>query len=131
MTLMPFRRRFFAAGALIVVLAHLTAVLAVPLAACAAITPAAHHDSVECCPAGSHPPGECPLHRQDAKHSGGCRLTCATQGSTPFVPGIAGVLPPAFAMATRFAAGPRTIVHDPSGIFRSITPASPPPKSAA
>ena len=131
MTLMPFRGRTFAAGALILALVQLTAVLAVPLVACTAMTPAAHHDSVECCPAGSHPPGECPLHRQEATHSGACRLTCAKQGTTPFVPGIAGVLPPSFEMTTVLAAGPRLAIADASGIFRSITPASPPPKSAA
>ena len=123
------RGRAFAAAALVLMLAQLAAVCAVPLVACAA-SPSVHRAQVECCPAGTHPPGECPLHKQDA-HSTQCRMTCARQGATPFVPGVAAVLLPSPTIAV--FTGAAALVSDfvPVAASRGITPSSPPPKSAA
>lgn len=127
MTEMASRGRTFAAGALLMVVAQLTAVCAVPLAASAISPAAAHRHSVECCPAGSHPPGQCPLHAKES-HSNECRMTCAKQAATPFVPGVAGVLPPSIAIGTAIDVVASMIAVDGIRISRSRLPSSPPPK---
>ena len=127
---MPSRGRIFAAGALLVLVAQLTAVLAAPLVACAMTASIARGDSVDCCPAGSHPPGQCPLHRRESR-SDDCRLTCARQGSTPFVPGFVGVLPPSTSIAPVILVVPAVASFVVTPIARSLTPASPPPRSLA
>lgn len=126
---MAFRGRAFAAGALLMVLTQLTAVCAVPLVACA-MAPVAHRQSVECCPAGSHPPGQCPLHKNDS-HSNDCRMTCARQATTPFVPGVVGVLPPSIAIATVIDAVTPVFAVESVLDSRSPTPSPPPPKPFA
>jgi hypothetical protein len=126
---MASRGRAFAAGALLMVLAQLTAVCAVPLAACAMV-PVEHRQSVECCPVGSHPPGQCPLHKNDS-HQTDCRMTCARQGTTPFVPGLVGVPAPAIATAPVFDDAGSPFVVDVTRGSRTLTPSSPPPKTTA
>ena len=126
---MAFRGRAFAAGALLMVLTQLTAACAAPLVACA-MAPVAHRQSVECCPAGSHPPGQCPLHKNDS-HSNDCRMTCARQATTPFVPGVVGVLPPSIAIATVIEGATPLLAVESVRDSRSLTPLSPPPKTLA
>ena len=126
---MASRGRAFAAGALLMVITQLTAVCAVPIVACA-MAPVAHRQSVECCPAGSHPPGQCPLHKNDS-HSDDCRMTCARQATTPFVPGVVGVLPSSLAIAAPIEAVAPVFAVDPVRDSRSLTPSPPPPKTFA
>jgi hypothetical protein len=124
------RRRRFATAALVVLMAQLTAVCGVPLAACAASPAAAHHESVDCCPPGSHAPGQCPLHKRESA-SDHCRMTCARQGVTPFVPGIVGVLPVAMSVAPIVASGTALFAANPVRISLTLPPAAPPPKAFA
>jgi len=91
---------------------------------------ASERDGVDCCPAGSHPPGQCPLHKREAP-AGGCRLTCATERSTPFVSGFVGVLPPDAVYAPAAISEPATLPASPARIFSSLPPISPPPKRLA
>ena len=130
MNSMAFRGRAFAAAALLMVVAQVFAVCAVPLAACALSPSAVHHERVECCPAGSHPPGQCPLHKTPS-HSNECRMTCARQGATPFVPGVVGVLLPSIAMANPAGGTLPVPALDSVPCSRSSIPSSPPPKPIA
>jgi len=130
MKVMATRGRAFASAALLMVLAQFLAVCAVPLGACALSPAAAHRASVECCPAGSHPPGQCPLHRNDS-HSNQCRMTCARQSATPFLPGMVGVMPPSIAVATAADVATPVVVLDPIHVSSTLTPSSPPPKTTA
>lgn len=125
---MASRGRTFAAAALVMVLAQLAAVCAIPLVACAA-SPSAHREQVECCPAGSHPPGECPLHKQSS-HSNQCRMTCARQGVTPFVPGVVAVPLPFISIAVAADSVTLSLATDLVATPRGGTP-SPPPKYIA
>ena len=114
-------------------LAQFALVCAAPLAACIvtpATTHAAERDDVDCCPAGSHPPGQCPLHRGGAS-SNECRLTCANQGRTAFIPGVAGVLPPAIGNSPVVVSEPTVVPPQPARTSASLPPISPPPKPLA
>jgi hypothetical protein len=126
------RGRSFAAGALVMLLAQFTLVCAAPLAACTMSSAAASSErsEVDCCPAGSHPPGQCPLHKREAP-AVGCRLTCATQGSTPFIPGFVGVLAPAGVQAPVVVSEPADLPPSPARLSTSLPPISPPPKRLA
>jgi hypothetical protein len=130
MSQMRRRGQSLAAGALLMVLAQFAAVCAAPLAACTVKSIAASGESVDCCPAGSHPPGQCPFHKRGAP-SDGCRVMCATQQSTPFIRGLAGVLPPSVVTAPVIRSEPAGHSCQPARIFRSLPPLSPPPKTFA
>ena len=122
-----FRRRL-AFGALLLLLAQVSA-LAAPLAACSGAWEMAHQDRADCCPAGSHPEGQCPLHQRAASDPNACRLTCAAQTSHAFIPGLTGVLPPAVRIATLFTVAAAVRPTDPRPVSRIITPRTPPPES--
>jgi hypothetical protein len=128
---MSSRGRTFAFVALIMVLAQAAGALAAPLAACAMASSTAHREAVECCPPGSHPPGQCPLHRKSPSQSDECRISCAMQGTTIFIPGCAGVLPPSFATVPTLVADSTITAPESIPAFRTRTPVSPPPKSFA
>src|SRR5262245_59576452 len=55
----------------------------------------------DCCPAGSHAPGQCPLHaRSKAATTVTCRMQCDAPHGVQFLIGIAGLpLPPAVSIA--------------------------------
>jgi hypothetical protein len=93
-----FRRRL-ASGALTLIALQFALVFAVPLSACC-ISGAAEVTKVEkakseCCPAGSHAPGECPLHKSKNRESMDpvCRMTCGTPDVAQILVGTIGVLP--------------------------------------
>lgn len=135
-----FRRRL-ASFALALSALQLALLFAVPVSACCTRKPVAKVTATveaarthDCCPAGSHPPGECPLHRNDksadreTSQAGQCRMACDTPHApqivfaigvlpAPAVSGLAFVSLPAF---TRLVAA----IESPAAF-----PDGPPPKS--
>src|SRR5437868_5996523 len=93
-------RRRLASWALVLTVLQSAAGLAAPLSACCA-TNGRQADretaQMECCPAGAHPPGECPLHRSARAHAADraatCRMHCDSTQQVQFLIGTAGVLP--------------------------------------
>lgn len=138
-----FRRRL-ASCALALTALQLALLFAAPVAACcrggashAAVQAAPPADSRECCPAGAHAPGECPLHRSSqttaagaaSRAAGGdCRMQCDAPHGPEFLLGAIGVLPApqvtaiAPIVSTLVAAG----AASPAG--RPTPPDAPPPK---
>src|SRR4051812_11028660 len=87
-----FRRRF-ASWALVLIVLQVALVFTAPLAArCAASSRSAAQPEHECCPAGSHPPGECPRHA--SKNASACRLACDAPHGVGLLVVTLGVLPP-------------------------------------
>jgi hypothetical protein len=138
---MPFRSRlaFYALG---VVLLQLTVLFAAPFSACC-VTPDSRTRSAssrsadveDCCPPGSHPPGQCPRHR-GARRPGTdgrtaateCRIRCTAEQRAGLITGPIAVMPrPAVAVVA-------TIPHDlyvaaePAPNVPSAHPDAPPPK---
>ena len=94
-----FRRRL-ASSALALTLLQCSLLFAAPMAACCHSQPAppARAAKAECCPAGSHAPGECPLHRDKAESAAAhkpadCAMRCDATHAPDFVLGAMGVLP--------------------------------------
>jgi hypothetical protein len=134
-----FRRRL-APCALVLTLLQCALLFASPAAACCAAgadrlraAAAAPADEIECCPPGSHPPGQCPLHRTGAKGKAAsrseCRLRCDARHAADFVLGVSGILPrPAAGLAA-----PRAVIVeriDPAfAVIAPSVPDAPPPRS--
>jgi hypothetical protein len=110
----PVRRRL-ASGALALAVLQFTLLFAAPVSACCrsgsldheAIT--SDRAEVECCPPGSHPPGQCPLHPPSRRAASGasarqvdldrvtsraatCRVMCDAPHGPQFVLGMIGVI---------------------------------------
>lgn len=112
-------RRRLASGALALTVLQFTLLFAAPVSACcnAGAFRSAHAvkvdtDEVECCPPGSHPPGQCPLHKdkvrasaasakqaESARSSGAsssraaaCRMLCDAPHGPQFLLGVVGVI---------------------------------------
>ena len=80
----------------------------------------------DCCVKGSHPPGQCPLHR---KPSAACRLSCAASTAGPIVILAVGELP---APARLVAPEARVAAAAPlfeSALDRAPAHPTPPPKA--
>jgi hypothetical protein len=122
-------RRRLASGALALTVLQFTLLFAAPLSACCEQPAAAERaaarvaaDEIECCPPGTHPPGQCPRHRKagsagaaksadrrlaatrgdwrddEAASRGGtsesrCRVMCDAPHGAEFVLGVVGLLP--------------------------------------
>jgi hypothetical protein len=107
-----FRRRL-ASGALLLTMLQFALLLAAPLSACcipgALEVTRVENAKIECCPAGSHAPGECPLHPPSRNitptASAGqvpmdreskdpvCRMACGAPDVAQILIGTIGVLP--------------------------------------
>jgi hypothetical protein len=129
------RRRLASCAFLLIVLQSAIGIAA-PLAACCATSsaPAAHAaPQIECCPAGSHAPGECPLHRRaqaaaDDTRAATCRLHCDSSQRAPFLIGAAGVMPAPAAAAISWSSVPVRSDSVAEPPFRSAPPDAPPPE---
>jgi hypothetical protein len=136
-------RRRLASWALAVVLLQLTLLLAAPLAACcvpgdpsgAPAAGRARSEAEECCPPGSHPPGQCPLHRDARKAprssstaASDCRIRCNASLESGLVVSPAGVLPRRTIAVETPAVADLTIARVPSPSARTARPDSPPPR---
>jgi hypothetical protein len=125
-----FRRRLLRLG---VAAAFVATALVAPAAELLASAPAAMTVSADdCCPAGSHPPGECPLRHRRASAGHGsardCRLACAQAGDRALLL-VAGVLPvalPPIVPSPRVSDHALPLVARPLAAVRCIP--SPPPK---
>src|SRR5262245_146008 len=104
-----FRRRL-ASCALTLTALQLALLFSVPVSACcvANAATAAHATSAadkDCCPAGSHRPGECPLHKDKGRtgnqksverqtsRTAECRMMCDAPHGPQFLIGAIGMLP--------------------------------------
>lgn len=132
-------RTRLASCALGVMLLQLTLLFAAPFSACCATVAAkAHHTAVraadveDCCPPGSHPPGQCPLHRSGRANtrssSAECRIRCAAPQAVAFIAGVVGVLPVPVAASIAVIASDVTVVPAARPIARPAHPDAPPPK---
>jgi hypothetical protein len=92
-----------ASGALALAVLQFALLFAAPVSACCrsgsldheAIT--SDRAEVECCPPGSHPPGQCPLHKNKGaraadRSAGVCRMMCDAPHGPQFVLGMIGVI---------------------------------------
>jgi hypothetical protein len=99
-----FRRRL-ASGALALTVLQFALLFAAPVSACCQSgalrlrTAAASVDQdIECCPPGSHPPGQCPRHKnkdggsKSADRAVTCRMMCDAPHGPTFVLGFIGVV---------------------------------------
>src|SRR4029079_3345159 len=106
-------RRRLASGALALAVLQLAVLFAAPVSVCCLRAAAGHRaavtsasaDEVECCPPGSHAPGECPLHRnaksrQTAANAAAarrtaspCRMMCDAPHGPQFLIGTIGLAP--------------------------------------
>jgi hypothetical protein len=94
-------RRRLASCALALTVLQFTLLFLAPISACCTRT-GAHTaatistDDIECCPAGSHPPGQCPLHKGSKSGAAGarnsCRVMCDAPHGPQFLLGAVGVL---------------------------------------
>ncbi|HET7619153.1 MAG TPA: hypothetical protein VFK20_11645 [Vicinamibacterales bacterium] len=121
---LSFLRRRLTAGALALCLLPIAAPLTAGAIECHR---GAAAGVVECCPAGAHPDGQCPMHRSTPKSE--CRLSCgATNHAASALFGPIGILvnPPSLLADTLSA-----VTLAPSAApasFRPSVPDSPPPR---
>jgi hypothetical protein len=91
-------------------------------------------EAEECCPPGSHPPGQCPLHREarNRAHSSAatsdCRIRCNAPLDSGLVVGVAGVLPRPSITVEPHAVTDLTVDRAPSPFARTARPDAPPPR---
>src|SRR3954465_3617407 len=124
-------RRRLASCALAVTLLQCVLLFAAPVSACCGSGNVrqkadAARDAHECCPAGAHAPGQCPLHK--TSHSADCAFRCDASHAPDFVLGAMGVLTrPAAVPADRAVTTPP--LSPPPAPPAPPPPRSPPPRS--
>jgi hypothetical protein len=85
----------------------------------------------ECCPAGSHPPGQCPRHARSAGRStASCRLQCDAPHGAQFVAAVAGLLAAPSALLAPVVRAGTIVTTSATELFRASIPTSPPPRRA-
>src|SRR5262249_42309333 len=133
-------RRRLASCALALTALQLALLFSVPVSACcvskaAAVAHGTSAASKDCCPAGSHAPGECPLHKNKGQagdhktsRTAECRMMCDAPHGPQFLLAAIGVLPapeafeivlPSQAFASRSQA---------PVLLRAALPDAPPPR---
>jgi hypothetical protein len=128
-----FRRRL-ASGALALIVLQLALLLTAPVSACCASgdigTKAKAGTKIECCPAGSHAPGECPLHKSSDRESkdSDCRITCGSPQGPQFLLGVVGVLGAPQSTYVDLTASALHAVAPVSVTARPSVPDAPPPR---
>jgi hypothetical protein len=121
-------RRRLASWALALLFCQTGAVFAAPFTSCCA-TPHAVEAEQDCCPAGSHPPGQCPRHAAEREAArSACRMRCDAPHGVQFLPGVFGLL--AAPVASIAPSAPSAVVA--GAIFvptaKPSIPDSPPPR---
>jgi len=125
-------RRRLASCALALVLCQIAFVFAAPLSSCCPARDRAGVRAAEtekdCCPAGAHAPGQCPLHGKSKAPKVDCRMRCDAPHGAQFLIGVAALLPapaavPAVPVVSRAVA---LAAVDPQ--TRPFVPDSPPPR---
>jgi len=133
---MQILRRRLASCALLLMALQAALVFTAPLSACCAPRGSAMHrapavEDEECCPAGSHPPGQCPRHARSAGRSAAsCRLQCDAPHGVQFVAGVTGVLPAPSALPVPPVDTATILTPSTTELFRASIPTSPPPRRA-
>jgi hypothetical protein len=129
-------RHRLASCALALIVLQLALLFTAPIAACcvsrggsAAVKVSA--TDAECCPAGSHPPGECPLHKgsKSATRSGAtCRMMCDAPHGPQILIGAVGTLPApqvvSVSLTSSAVSAPPSFLISP----RPSVPDAPPPR---
>jgi hypothetical protein len=123
-------RRWFASCALLLACCQVAVLVAAPMSSCCPTRAAASAESeVDCCPPGSHAPGQCPLHRRAAaRDDASCRLTCDASHGAQFVLGAVGVLPTPAVAAVSLVPSHRLTFAAAVPAFHRPIPDSPPPR---
>lgn len=119
-------RRRLASWALALLFCQTVAVFAAPLSSCCAPRHAAVEDQ-DCCPAGSHPPGQCPRHAA-ATTKTSCRMQCDAPHGAQFLIAAPGVMPPAAAVSFALSGGRAVAIAEAVSTARASVPPSPPPR---
>lgn len=136
-----FRRRL-ASGALALTVLQFALLFAAPVSACCnagafrASQTTTVQNEVECCPPGSHPPGQCPLHRRAtsnaARHAessrAACRMTCDAPHGPEFLLGFIGVIAAPASTEIALTAGTLHAGAPLSATARPALPDAPPPR---
>ena len=134
---MMFLRRRLASCALVVMLLQLGLLGVGPLVACcgpdsAAAVAGDQSSKVECCPPGSHPPGQCPLHREARDKSrpaaAECRIRCDAPSGPGIVLGATGMMPPPPIASVSTISQALSPAPAPLPTNRPALPDAPPPK---
>jgi hypothetical protein len=137
-------RRRLVSGALALTVLQLAVLFAAPVSACCMRAGSGHHgvavaaDEVECCPAGSHAPGQCPRHRDSKSRqtssnapASRCRMMCDAPHGPLFLIGTIGLIAAPESLHVDF-----TVSELPAGALFTVSPRptlpdAPPPRSAA
>lgn len=128
-------RRKLASCAVMLTLLQAALLFVAPVSACCGAERRTLHQAaeIECCPAGSHPPGQCPLHKKGsttgASDRAECRMRCDASHSPDFLLGAIGIL--AAPSASSFVPAAVTVPPVAAGAPRprAFSPDAPPPKS--
>jgi len=88
---------------------------------------------VECCPPGSHPPGQCPLHKTKSaraadRSAGVCRMMCDAPHGPQFVLGMIGVIAAPASTHVDLTADSLDAHALPAPSARPSLPDAPPPR---
>ena len=125
-------RRHLASLALALTALQCALVFLAPVSACCEFRLKAETTGSEqgdCCPPGSHPPGQCPLHKVSKSESNDCRMRCATPQALQFLAGAIGVMPAPVTTSIVFAESPLAARDALASRFRPSVPDAPPPRS--
>jgi hypothetical protein len=124
-------RRRFASWALAMIALQAALVFTAPLTACCASPRAAAvQPDRDCCPAGAHAPGECPLHKKAASApTRACRVTCDALHGAEFLVGTIAVLPANDSVSIALTGQRLVVTSALQPLTLSPVPDSPPPRS--
>jgi len=124
---MSMLRRRLASCALALLCCQTAAIFAASLSSCCAAREAAAAEAEhDCCPAGSHPPGQCPRHA--AEKTGACRLQCDAPHGVDFLLVVAGVLPAPASAAMQLTPGRFVTTREFAPTHHATVPHAPPPR---
>jgi hypothetical protein len=122
-------------AALVVTLIQCVMLFATPIASCcgrsAPLKAETNKVDEECCPPGSHPPGQCPLHKQKTprQSSNDCRMRCDAQDAPAMLVGVAGILTTSIAPLAPAPAFSFRVATHATLVSRADFPDAPPPKT--
>jgi hypothetical protein len=123
-------RRRLASWALVLVFCQAMVAFAAPLTSCCPAKPATAADEEhDCCPAGSHPPGQCPRHAATGTKTS-CRLQCDAPHGFQFLVTALGVMPAPVVSPVALTPGQFISIAHPRSVPRASVPPSPPPRLA-
>jgi hypothetical protein len=121
-------RRRLASCALALLFCQTAAVFAAPFSSCC-VTRHAGEAEHDCCPAGSHPPGQCPRHAAEREAArSACRMQCDAPHGVQLLPGFVGLLPASTVSIIAITPSPFVTAAVSAPALQSPVPDSPPPR---